>query len=402
MKRKFLIVLLFAVITFCYAEQTIGNGEFIVKLPDSVGSESEVSHGTDGEKEWDVKWNVRGITYRYRSLAVSKYLARPAYYFDADFYEQIANKTIKTQEDIQHYLEKTDYVFYQKSPMTYEDESYRKIYSDNKAVGEILFASTADGLVTGGGFSYEMDVLAGDKLRHLSLDLAVSEDDLKEIPEFFTYKEDGRWYWNSSDSRKDLYKKMQVKDAKLPRIFLEFQETLESVIASMRINGKSVDIKESGYTREFTLSDFYIVEKGRKIILGHSLKEYDPSCDKKQFERLDDKKKDYRVFSYKWGKVYTVCSEEDYIVYGIEVNASGISIINGAGIGSDRDFVLEACGKPHFKKGNYWSYCNYDIGVVELGITFDAKEKVSQIKMFILGFYREDVLNEISKMAKKD
>ena len=137
------------------------------------------------------------------------------------------------------------------------------------------------------------------------------------------------------------------------------------------------------FSQSLEISDFYIIDKNYKISLGHSLLDYDNSCINKQFKEKETGNMKYKIFDYPWGKIYTSAYSTDYMIFGIEINSSEISIIQNIKLGTDKNSVQKKLGLPDYSINNIMYYHNDDFDVLELKLFFDKEDKISKITLFM-------------------
>ena len=134
---------------------------------------------------------------------------------------------------------------------------------------------------------------------------------------------------------------------------------------------------------KLSISDFYCICNEQKIKLGQSLLQYDSECETKDFQIIKFGKTEYKMFEYKWGKIYVPKRSKDFKIFGIEIKQSDVTIFGDIKIGSSKTFVKRALGKPYREIENSVYYYNDDFDVLELKISFDNDEKVSVIRLFL-------------------
>lgn len=150
--------------------------------------------------------------------------------------EVIEEKGDITATELQKLLETDErFVLSWYFPMVDEESSYAKVLVNGKPAGEVVFMSSADGLLAGGNFMYSVRLLDGEKIRHFWLRYNISREKLDEVlgemPEYFE-KRDGAWpwRWKTRESRAELYRAMSSKAENLPEKMIEFQNTWEKAL----------------------------------------------------------------------------------------------------------------------------------------------------------------------------
>lgn len=129
-------------------------------------------------------------------------------------------------------------------PWGTESGSYKKIRIRNQEIGELFFGSGNDGLVVSGSFVYTVAFVDDDNITNFWINFSLSKEDmdvLGVLPEIFNKKGD-LWYWNTVDSRKELFDLLQYKDQKLPEIFIQLQCIWEEILEKLEIDGEKADI----------------------------------------------------------------------------------------------------------------------------------------------------------------
>lgn len=143
-----------------------------------------------------------------------------------------------------------------------------------------------------------------------------------------------------------------------------------------------ITIISFGYTKNLSVSDFYIIENNNKISLGDSLKKYYNSLDLDNFTILSFENMKFKVFNFDWGQAYTSFFSDDFTIYGFVLKNSEAKIIDGIKVGLAKDIVLTKLGSPHRREGNTFFYYNDDFDVLELKIVL-VNGKISEINLFM-------------------
>ncbi len=97
-----------------------------------------------------------------------------------------------------------------------------------------------------GSFGYSLSYLDNNKIDMFGLGFNLSEEDFNvfsSIPDIFI-KKNGTWYWKKGrQSVTDLYNLMESRDSRLPKVFIDLQETWENIMANLKIDGVKVEVR---------------------------------------------------------------------------------------------------------------------------------------------------------------
>ena len=152
-----------------------------------------------------------------------------------------------TKSDILMYLNsESEFILYDYFPQVIESKSYRKLRQDNMVIGETSFCSSIENLKADAIFTYHIYFIDRDDIYQFILQCGYSESEkecLSELTDIFDKKDDGL-YWKSKDSRHDLFLLLEKKDGKIPCYLLDFQELYENICSNLKINGKTVQIRQ--------------------------------------------------------------------------------------------------------------------------------------------------------------
>ncbi len=137
-----------------------------------------------------------------------------------------------------------------------------------------------------------------------------------------------------------------------------------------------------GYTKDFAVSDFYVIENEYKISLGDSLKNKFNVNDLNSFKvcNLDNMK--FKVFSFSWGEVYTPFSSDELTIFGLKLKNQDAKIIGDLRVGMPEELVLKKLGRPYLRKDDSLFYYNDDFDVLELKIIL-TNGIISEINLFM-------------------
>ena len=126
------------------------------------------------------------------------------------------------------------------------EASYNKVFIKNQSIGEVVFHGSYNHSEVVGRFLYYLSYLdEGEIIRFaIAFDVAGQEMEiLSTLPEIFSKKNDA-WYWkNGNQSVIDLYNLMVSRDSRLPKVFIELQDTWEHIISNLKIDGVKVEVK---------------------------------------------------------------------------------------------------------------------------------------------------------------
>ena len=113
-------------------------------------------------------------------------------------------------------------------------------------IGETSFCSSIEELKADAIFTYHIYFIDGEDIYRFILQCGYSESEkecLSELTDIFDKKDDVL-YWKSKDSRYDLFLLLEKKDGKIPGYLLDFQELYENICSNLKINGKTVQIRQ--------------------------------------------------------------------------------------------------------------------------------------------------------------
>lgn len=242
MKRKiYLLVILLSTFSL-FAENNlrdlIGNNaqdlKTLSKKEPIFGADSKIVYRIDAKKINDLK-NERPYLL---SHCIKNYL---------DKYNDI------TKSDILMYLNsESEFILYDYFPQAIEYKSYTKLRLDNMVIGETSFCSSIEELKADAIFTYHIYFIDGDYIYRFILQCGYSESEkecLSELTDIFDKKDDGL-YWKRKDSRYDLFLLLEKKDGKIPCYLLDFQELYENICSNLKINGKTVQIRQFNNCQE--------------------------------------------------------------------------------------------------------------------------------------------------------
>lgn len=139
----------------------------------------------------------------------------------------------------------------------------------------------------------------------------------------------------------------------------------------------------SCYAEKMGIKDFYCIVNGEKIFLGDSLKEHIGICDLKKYSVQKIGGIEFKVYDTGWGQIYVSGYSEDYRIFGIAVKGVDVKIINDIKVGMKKKRVLELMETADRIINNEFYYYNDDFDVLELKISFDKKNEISEIRMFL-------------------
>lgn len=152
-----------------------------------------------------------------------------------------------TKSDILMYLNsESEFILYDYFPQAIEYKSYTKLRLDNMVIGETSFCSSIEELKADAIFTYHIYFIDGDYIYRFILQCGYSESEkecLSVLDDIFDKKDDVL-YWKSKDSRHDLFLLLEKKDGKIPCYLLDFQELYENICSNLKINGKTVQIRQ--------------------------------------------------------------------------------------------------------------------------------------------------------------
>lgn len=242
MKRKiYLLVILLSTFSL-FAENNlrdlIGNNaqdlKTLSKKEPIFGADSKIVYRIDAKKINDLK-NERPYLL---SHCIKNYL---------DKYNDI------TKSDILMYLNsESEFILYDYFPQAIEYKSYTKLRLDNMVIDETSFCSSIEELKADAIFTYHIYFIDGDYIYRFILQCGYSESEkecLSELTDIFDKKDDGL-YWKRKDSRYDLFLLLEKKDGKIPCYLLDFQELYENICSNLKINGKTVQIRQFNNCQE--------------------------------------------------------------------------------------------------------------------------------------------------------
>lgn len=236
MKRKIYLLAILLSTFSLFAENNlrdlIGNNaqdlKTLSKKEPIFGVDSKIVYRIDAKKINDLK-NERPYLL---SHCIKNYL---------DKYNDI------TKSDILMYLNsESEFILYDYFPQAIEYKSYRKLRLDNMVIGETSFCSSIEELKADAIFTYHIYFIDGDYIYRFILQCGYSESEkecLSVLDDIFDKKDDVL-YWKSKDSRHDLFLLLEKKDGKIPCYLLDFQELYENICSNLKINGKTVQIRQ--------------------------------------------------------------------------------------------------------------------------------------------------------------
>lgn len=236
MKRKIYLLAILLSTFSLFAEnnlrELIGNNAYdwnsLSRNERAFGVDSKIVYRIDAKKINDLK-NERPYLL---SHCIKNYL---------DKYNDI------TKSDILMYLNsESEFILYDYFPQAIEYKSYTKLRLDNMVIGETSFCSSIEELKADAIFTYHIYFIDGDYIYRFILQCGYSESEkecLSVLDDIFDKKDDGL-YWKRKDSRYDLFLLLEKKDGKIPCYLLDFQELYENICSNLKINGKTVQIKQ--------------------------------------------------------------------------------------------------------------------------------------------------------------
>ena len=236
MKRKIYLLAILLSTFSLFAEnnlrELIGNNaqdlKTLSKKEPVFGVDSKIVYRIDAKKINDLK-NERPYLL---SHCIKNYL---------DKYNDI------TKSDILMYLNsESEFILYDYFPQAIEYKSYTKLRLDNMVIGETSFCSSIEELKADAIFTYHIYFIDGDYIYRFILQCGYSESEkecLSVLDDIFDKKDDGL-YWKRKDSRYDLFLLLEKKDGKIPCYLLDFQELYENICSNLKINGKTVQIRQ--------------------------------------------------------------------------------------------------------------------------------------------------------------
>lgn len=242
MKRKIYLLAILLSTFSLFAENNlrdlIGNNaqdlKTLSKKEPIFGADSKIVYRIDAKKINDLK-NERPYLL---SHCIKNYL---------DKYNDI------TKSDILMYLNsESEFILYDYFPQAIEYKSYTKLRLDNMVIGETSFCSSIEELKADAIFTYHIYFIDGDYIYRFILQCGYSESEkecLSVLDDIFDKKDDVL-YWKSKDSRYDLFLLLEKKDGKIPCYLLDFQELYENICSNLKINGKTVQIRQSNNCQE--------------------------------------------------------------------------------------------------------------------------------------------------------
>lgn len=242
MKRKIYLLAILLSTFSLFAENNlrdlIGNNaqdlKTLSKKEPIFGADSKIVYRIDAKKINDLK-NERPYLL---SHCIKNYL---------DKYNDI------TKSDILMYLNsESEFILYDYFPQAIEYKSYRKLRLDNMVIGETSFCSSIEELKADAIFTYHIYFIDGDYIYRFILQCGYSESEkecLSVLDDIFDKKDDVL-YWKSKDSRYDLFLLLEKKDGKIPCYLLDFQELYENICSNLKINGKTVQIRQFNNCQE--------------------------------------------------------------------------------------------------------------------------------------------------------
>ena len=134
------------------------------------------------------------------------------------------------------YAEDQSFIWIRAFPMTKEPRSYKVIERSGRVVGEQVFTSSADGLLSPFGYGFEAQIPFQDGLLDLRYIYRDPEQELiDQLPSYFERRDD-RWYWRSRESRGDLYQAMVDGDPALVEELRDLYEGWNLMIDSLVIH----------------------------------------------------------------------------------------------------------------------------------------------------------------------
>ena len=152
-----------------------------------------------------------------------------------------------TKSGILMYLNsESEFILYDYFPQAIEYKSYRKLRLDNMVIGETSFCSSIENLKADAIFTYHIYFIDGEDIYQFYINYICSESEkecLSELTDIFDKKDDVL-YWKRKDSRYDLFLLLEKKDGKIPCYLLDFQELYENICSNLKINGKTVQIRQ--------------------------------------------------------------------------------------------------------------------------------------------------------------
>lgn len=158
-------------------------------------------------------------------------------------YEHVEkNKDISVQDIKSMLYSDKMFILNKYLPWSAESSSYDKIRLKNKEIGEVFFGSGNDGLLVSGSFVYTLAFVDDDSIINFWINFSLSKEDmdvLSLLPELFNKKGD-LWYWNTVNSREELFDLLERKDKKLPDVFIELQKHWEEILENLEIDGVKV------------------------------------------------------------------------------------------------------------------------------------------------------------------
>ena len=158
-----------------------------------------------------------------------------------------------TKSDILMYLNSdSEFILYDYFPQAIEYKSYRKLRLDNMVIGETSFCSSIENLKADAIFTYHIYFIDGDDIYQFYINYICSESEkecLSELTDIFDKKDDGL-YWKNKASRYGLFLLLEKKDGKIPGYLLDFQELYENICSNLKINGKTVQIRQFNNCQE--------------------------------------------------------------------------------------------------------------------------------------------------------
>lgn len=242
MKRKIYLLAILLSAFSLFAEnnlrELIGNNAYdwnsLSRNERAFGVDSKIVYRIDAKKINDLK-NERPYLL---SHCIKNYL---------DKYNDI------TKSDILMYLNSdSEFILYDYFPQAIEYKSYRKLRLDNMVIGETSFCSSIENLKADAIFTYHIYFIDGDDIYQVYINYICSESEkecLSELTDIFDKKDDGL-YWKNKASRYGLFLLLEKKDGKIPGYLLDFQELYENICSNLKINGKTVQIRQFNNCQE--------------------------------------------------------------------------------------------------------------------------------------------------------
>lgn len=242
--QYFIVALVLLCCLSCRAESNL-----LLLIPNDVPNKTRLSQ-EDYKNPLTMKINYAHKEKKISELQITKYPNENSVFLE-DYFSK--NKDISKKKLISFLNSDENFIIQRNynsdiDVIVIVESSYKKIKRVRDSVGEFFFYGCCghENFEVLGSFGYSLKYIENDKIDDFGLGFMISEQEMdifSSLPEIFT-KKNGVWCWkNNRASVTDLYTLMLSRDSRLPKVFVELQDTWEHIISNLEIDGVKVEVR---------------------------------------------------------------------------------------------------------------------------------------------------------------